>query len=129
MQRSSRRKLAVAATDAMHKYPVKMLAKILAVELQTSRRLREADLLVQDIAAERARRGQVTATIFSARALSKTLLKKINLWLLDRLQAERIETATVLDPAVVGGFKIITPNETIDASIFSKLNNLKHLQP
>ena len=90
---------------------------------------REVDLLVRDIEAELAERGEIVASVESARALNENTRRKIEQFLAavasDKNSKPKVSLRESIDPTLIGGFKLQTPTATLDATISKKLNDLR----
>ena len=90
---------------------------------------REVDLLVRDIEAELAERGEIVASVESARALDDSTRRKIEQFLAsaasDKNSKPKVSLRESIDPTLIGGFKLQTPTATLDATVSKKLNDLR----
>ena len=90
---------------------------------------REVDLLVRDIEAELAERGEVVASVESARVLDDSTRRKIEQFLAavasSKNSKPKVSLRESIDPTLIGGFKLQTPTATLDATVSKKLNDLR----
>ncbi|MFD0911679.1 MULTISPECIES: F0F1 ATP synthase subunit delta [Ruegeria] len=70
-------------------------------------------------------RGEVTAEVASAKALTKTQLEKLSKTLSERVGKDVTINATV-DESLIGGLVVKVGSQMIDSSIRSKLNSLQN---
>ncbi|WP_170460305.1 F0F1 ATP synthase subunit delta [Ruegeria arenilitoris] len=70
-------------------------------------------------------RGEVTAEVASAKALTKTQLEKLSKTLSERVGKDVTINATV-DESLIGGLVVKVGSQMIDTSIRSKLNSLQN---
>lgn len=119
--RLSRRKVATYVAEQLLAGNTDVLDEVAAL-LVTQQRQREADLLARDIQAELAARGMLVATVESAHALTDQARQAV-LQLLGG--ASHIELREVVRPELLGGIKITTPTQEMDASVLKKLTDLR----
>lgn len=125
MQRYSLKKLAAAIVLLSEKQPVLAVAQAAAAELTRQHRQRELPWLLTAVAEEWFRqRGELTATITTARPISVGVRKKINELLQRLTQAKRMQAVTLVDPLLVAGWRAETPVVTVDATLQTKLKTL-----
>ena len=90
---------------------------------------REVDLLVRDIEAELAERGEIVVSVESARALDDSTRRKIEQFLTSVASGKnskpKVSLRESIDPTLIGGFKLQTPTATLDATVSKKLNDLR----
>ena len=70
-------------------------------------------------------RGEVTAEVTSAHALSEAQLAQLTDTLSTSAGGRRVRVATRIDPAILGGLVVKMGSRMIDSSIRTKLDNLK----
>ena len=128
MRLVSRRKLAKYAAEqiiAGNDTIMEEIASLLVYE----KRQREIELLVRDVEAELAGHGEIVASIESARKLDVDTKREIEKYLMSAVDANNNKSKVTLresiDPTLIGGFKLRTPNATLDATIAKKLNDLR----
>jgi F0F1-type ATP synthase delta subunit len=124
MKSYSRQRLAEAAVKLLEKYPVKDVAAVLAQELAAQRRLGDVEQVLNDVGRSLLARGQLTAEVTSARPLSKAVIMNLTRFLKQYTHATEVQVVTRLDPRLIGGAVVRTPNMEIDMSIKQKLNEL-----
>lgn len=94
----------------------------LAAYLVTAGREREADLVVRSIEDEFASRGTVIARVVTAEPLTDALRTLIGA----RVGGDTVHLDEKIDPTVLGGIRIETPDQTFDGTIKRKLLTLRH---
>ncbi len=127
MQVVSRRKLAsYVAEQLLAGADQSALLTQVAAYLVERKRVNQAELLVRDIEAYLANdHGLVLAHVTSARELSDGLIKAIAQFVKQSEKATAVEVSTSIDPSLLGGVIIKTPNAELNASVRSKLTALK----
>ena len=128
MRLVSRRKLAKYAAEQILAGNDAVLEEIAGL-LIYEKHEREVDLLVRDIEAELAERGEIVASVESARALDDNTRRKIEQFLAsaasDKNSKPKVSLRESIDPTLIGGFKLRTPTATLDATVSKKLNDLR----
>lgn len=119
--RVSRRTLARYAAERLLDGDAKVMDELAAL-LVSEGRQRELDLLVRDIESAMAERGTVVATVESARALDAATRRAIEELL---GSAAQIHLREVVRPELIGGVKVTTPTQAMDATIAKKLHTLR----
>lgn len=119
--RVSRRALAQYAAERLLAGDAAVIEELAAL-LVAEGRQRDAALLVRDIEGAMAERGTVVATVESARALDAATRRSIEELLGD---AAQIHLRQVVRPELIGGVKITTPTQVMDATIAKKLDTLR----
>ena len=114
----SRRKLAHYVADAADsKSGLSAALRDVAAYLIDSRRLREVDLVVRAIEDEFAERGVVVARVATARPLTAELKAAVEAI----IGAKEIHMLESVEPELIGGVRIETPGNLLDATIKRKL--------
>ena len=128
MKSVSRRKLAKYAAEQILTGNDAVLEEIAGL-LIYEKHEREIDLLVRDIEAELAERGEIVASVESARALDDNTRRKIEQFLVTAASGKnskpKVSLRESIDPTLIGGFKLQTPTATLDATVLKKLNDLR----
>ena len=128
MRLVSRRKLAKYAAEQILAGNDAVLEEIAGL-LIYEKHEREVDLLVRDIEAELAERGEIVVSIESARALDDSTRRKIEQFLTSVASGKnskpKVSLRESIDPTLIGGFKLQTPTATLDATVSKKLNDLR----
>lgn len=119
--RVSRRALAQYAAERLLAGDAAVIEELAAL-LVAEGRQRDVALLVRDIEGAMAERGTVVATVESARALDAATRRSIEELLGD---ATQIHLREVVRPELIGGVKITTPTQVMDATIAKKLDTLR----
>lgn len=96
-----------------------------AAYLVQARRTKEADLLVRETEAALAARGVVVADIISAHKLPAESVKTIREFLTARFAASRVALREHVDTSVLGGILVGAAGEELDATVRTRLNQLK----
>lgn len=122
--RVSRRKLAIRTADQLLAGNTTALFELAAFLIE-SRRTHEADLLVHDIESELATRGTVVATVTSAQPLTDVTRSQVKSVITARYNDATVHLHEIVDPSVLGGVIIRTPQEEMNASIKNALSQLK----
>ena len=120
--RISRRKIAEYVAD--HVVANKKIGQILkevAAFLVETKRTRELELLVRDIESALEVRGIVVADVTSAYQLNDTL--KANIAKL--VGGKNLVLREVVDANVLGGIRLTTPSQRLDATLRRKIQGLK----
>lgn len=117
----SRRKLAAYAADQLLAGHIGVIDEIAGYVVAEGRQ-RELELVVRDIESALAGRGTVVATVESARPLDAATRRAIE-ELLGKHNQVRLRQ--VVRPELVGGVKITTPTQVMDATIAKKLHTLR----
>lgn len=118
----SRRKLAQYCSDRIeHGAALAHLIDELAAYLIESGRIREAELVVRAIEDELAARGTVIARVTTAHPLDDALRADIK----RQIGATNVYVDEIIDPSVLGGVRIETPNELLDATMKRNLLALR----
>ncbi len=128
MRLVSRKKLAKYAAEQILAGNDAVLEEIAGL-LIYEKHEREVDLLVRDIEAELAERGEIVASVESARALDDNTRRKIEQFLAtvasDKNSKPKVSLRESIDPTLIGGFNLRTPTATLDATVLKKLNDLR----
>jgi F-type H+-transporting ATPase subunit delta len=82
---------------------------------------RQARYLARDVAQVLTTRGYVWAQVTTARPLSTEARREVEGFIKKATGARELELETALDPDMIGGIKIETPGQALDASIQTKL--------
>lgn len=120
----SRRQLATYVVDRLNDGD-KSVLKELAAYIVEERMTREFDLIVSEIEAELAERGNVVADVTSARALDETSRSELKQFIASETGAKSVEIRENIDAELIGGVVIETPGHYFDGSLASQLNQLK----
>ncbi len=123
MSKLSRRKIASMWADEL--IAGRDINKQIAAYLVESGREREADLIARDTVSALAARGVVSADVTSATDLSAESKKAIEAFLKTTKQAQKVMIHTSVDPTLIGGVRIDTADERLDATLRGRLNQLK----
>ncbi len=121
--RLSRRSIAAYYADRVlsgNKTAVKQLAAYLV----ETRRIKELTLIIRDVEDELTRRGVLVADIESAYELEAEAKHHINEFLAKRYDGH-VVLRTVVQPELIGGVRIRTPDAELDTTIRRKLKNLQ----
>jgi F-type H+-transporting ATPase subunit delta len=118
----SRRKIAqyVAARVRDGQVPASVVQEV-AAYLMESRRLRELPLVVRSIEDALAERGVVVATVTSAHVLDETLQRAVKAL----VGGSTVYLREIVDPSVIGGVRVQTPDASYDGTVQHKLQALR----
>ena len=94
-----------------------------AAWLVQTKRVRQADYFVNDIAKYLQQQGYLFARVMSAYELDENTRKEIMDYLCD-MGPKQVEVEYELDPALIGGIRVETPTAMLDASVRMKLDRL-----
>lgn len=92
-----------------------------AAWLANAGRSRQARYLARDVASILARRGYVLVRITTARPLSGDARSKLELMVRELTKAKQLELDFRVEPTLVGGAIIATPDAEMDLSVRTKL--------
>lgn len=123
-QRLSRRKIAAYYASELLAGD-KDVAKQLAAYLVDTRRVRELELIVRDIEAALLEHGVLLADVASSRSLSAQATKEVQTYLQSATKAKTIHLRESVDATLLGGVRISTPGNELDATLRHRLNQLK----
>lgn len=123
MHKLSRRK--IAAFWAGELIAGRDVSPHIAAFLADTRRTSEVDLIVRDTESALAAKGVVVADISSANELSQDTRNAIETFLKTAKSASRVALRTSIDPSLIGGVRVDTADERLDATLRGRLNKLK----
>ena len=104
----------------------KALATEIAAYLLEQGRTAELESLLRDLIAYRAAQGVVEADLVSAHDLGEQVSADAKQILKDYYpDAHKVTIHTRLDPALVGGVKLVMPNEQLDLTVRAELTYFK----
>lgn len=123
MAKLSRRKIAELWADELIKG--RDITKQIAAYLVSERRVDEAALIVRDTESALAERGIVVADLMSAHGLSDESRAAIQKFLTVRLGAQKVAFREQHDQSVIGGVRVDVAGQQLDATLRTRLNQLK----
>lgn len=123
MAKLSRRK--IAALWASELLKGRDITGQVAAYLVESRRVDEATLIVRDTEIALAEHGVVVADLASAYALSADSREAIEKFLAIKMNADKVAFRESREPSVIGGVRIETAGRQLDATLKTRLNQLK----
>lgn len=124
--RLSRRSLARhSAEQLLAGVSQKTVLEQVAAYLIESHRIKELELIVQDIIAYLAKQGTVVANITSAFDLSDATNTALKQFIAEKTGATDITLTETIDPSVLGGVKVELPGQELDTTIIRKLTHLR----
>lgn len=123
-QRLSRRKIAAYFAGRLVDGKKTALHE-LAAYLVDSHRERELDLIVRDIETALAERGVLLADVASSHGLSAAAKKDVQVYLQTKTGADEVYLRETIDPELLGGLRVATPDSELDATLRQRLNQLK----
>lgn len=97
----------------------------LAAHLVVTRRTKELEMILRDVAFILADRGIVSGSVVSAHELTEATKRAIEVYVADVSKAKSVTLAYQLDPSVIGGYKVALPGSQIDHTISHQLTQLK----
>lgn len=123
----SRRQLAIYGVNQLiSKQSPTNISAHLAAALISSKRQKDAELLLDDIAEQLEDRGVLTqATVTSATALGPKLREQLAKQVRSATKVEHVFLEEEIDPMVIGGIRIETAIRTWDETIACKLSEIK----
>ena len=126
MNPASRRRVAqFIARQLADGESVSRVTKVLAAYLVDNKQRREANLILRDIEVELAREhGHLTVDVTSARNLGAETRKALLEMLKSESNVKNIELIESVDPGLIGGVIVRTPEAELDASLKTKLTKL-----
>jgi F-type H+-transporting ATPase subunit delta len=95
-----------------------------AAWLVATGRTRQAGYLARDVASALAIDGYLLVRLTTARPLAAVSRQRIEAYLKATTGATTLELAETVDPAVIGGIRIETPDAVLDDTVKSKLAKL-----
>ncbi len=118
----SRRKLAEFVVDSFERgNSLSHAVDQLAAYLVETGRVREANLVVRMIETVLSERGTVIVRVTSAHSLSEALRRDVEA----QVSATKVLYEEIIDPSVIGGVRIETPGQLLDATMKRKLLALR----
>ncbi len=127
MIKLSRRRLVQGLVAELRKHPAhaKQLIRQTAAYLIATRRTKELDLLLRDVAVEIAHvDGHLSADVQSAVKLDANARRAIEHLLQTATGAKTVDLHEAINPELIGGVVVRTPRHELDASIATKLSRL-----
>lgn len=126
-QRISRRALAEHVASRLQAGDDTVLQEVAAYLLET-RRVRELDLYVREIEAALTQNGVVVADVASAHQLTKKTEQAIVRYLKATYHVDTVEMKQSVDPQLIGGIQVRTPDAEYDATVRRKLTKLQTMK-
>jgi len=117
---ASRAQVAAHVADALPDGRTDALRSAAAWLVSTGRG-RQAEYLARDVAKIMAGRGYVSATVTTARAVSDEARGQIEAFIRHATGAKHLELTLAVDPGIIGGARIETPDAQLDATVRTKL--------
>ena len=121
--RLSRRTLATYAAERLLAGDSTIIDELAALLIE-ERRTREADLLAADIEYQLAERGELVVTVETARPLAQSARHEIEAM----FSGKTVHIREIIEPALIGGFRMMTPSQLLDATIASRLASLRTMK-
>ena len=97
----------------------------LAAYIVDQKLVNHVEEIIQDIAYEISRRGVLDITVTTARPLTDDLRRLGKEFGSQQQQVDTIEFTETVDESIVGGIVIETPDKRFDASVASRIKQLK----
>jgi F0F1-type ATP synthase delta subunit len=124
--RLSRRAVAeYIATGLIEGQSKKKLLQQLAGYLVDAKRTSELELIIRDIEFSLSEKGIVQASIVSAFDLTAETKEALEAFVKTKTNATHVSLSNMVDPAVLGGVKIVTPGRELDQTVARQLTVLK----
>lgn len=120
--RLSRRKVAALLADEL--IAGQDVTKKLAAYLIESKKTRELSLYVRDIEAALCERGVLLANVASSYQLADDTKNTIVHYLKKKTGAKDVYLRPEVDPSLLGGVRIETPDQRLDTTLRHRLNQL-----
>lgn len=86
----------------------------------------QLELLLADIAVNLSTYGYVEATVTSARPLTEDIKKELTAYVKRIENAKEVILQEAVEPSLIGGVIIETPNQRFDSSLATKLKRLRN---
>ncbi len=118
----SRRKIAVYFAEQL--LAGRNVSKQVAAYLVESKRTREVSLVIRDIESALSERGVLLADVASSHDLAGDTEKAIVDYLKTATGAQDVHLRSSVDPTLLGGVSIETPDKRLDATLRHRLNQL-----
>lgn len=127
MNSISRRRVAkFIAKQLANGESVSRTAKVLAAYLVDNKQKRQLNLFVRDIETELANEyGHLAADITAARKLTTETKRALSEMLQRETGVKSVELIETIDPQLIGGVVVKTPEAELDTSLKTKLTRLK----
>lgn len=109
----------------LHDNPTTKNVKLVASFLVSNGRRKEAIAIVREVESMLSQEGRIVARVKSAHKLQESEQKEIIRMLKNDHGAKSVEIINEIDPSLLGGVIVRTPNMEVDLSVQSKLNKLK----
>lgn len=119
----SRRKIAAHIADQLIENDSSVIEQ-LAAYLVDHKQTRATEVLIRDIESELADRGVVLATVESAHPLSAAMKTSIKEVVTKSRKGARVILREIVSPDLLGGVRITTPGEELDATLRHRLTNI-----
>lgn len=123
MAKLSRRKIASTWADEL--MAGRDITEKIAAFLIQERRVDEADLIVRDTEAALAERGVVVADITSATTLSDSTRQALENFIAETMSADTVLYREQINQYVLGGVRVEAAGKQLDATLRTRLNQLK----
>jgi F-type H+-transporting ATPase subunit delta len=117
---TTRTQVAAFVTDALERGETGVIQSAAAWLVSTGRE-RQAGYLTRDVARELAGRGYLWVRLTTARPLDSDALVTIEKFVRELTGANKLEVTTDVDPSIIGGLRLETPDAQLDATVRTKL--------
>lgn len=125
----SRRVLARFVAEAIADSSVKdreKLVKELAAYVVEHKLQGQIELILADISANLSRLGHIEASVTTARPLTDALRAELTAYVRRVENAKSVVLQESVDPSLIGGVIVETPNQRLDSSLATKLKRLRN---
>lgn len=123
MAKLSRRKIASVWADELA--AGRDITEKVAAYLVDARRTDEAGLIVRDTEVALAERGIVVADVTAATPLTAATRQALEKFLAATMDAKRVVSREQVDPQMLGGVRVDAAGQQLDATLRTRLNQLK----
>ena len=117
--------VAQALADSTAKSREKLVSELAAYVVEHKLQ-GQLELIVADIAANLSRLGHIEASVTTAHPLTDTLRAELTVYVRRIEGAKSVVLQESVDPSLIGGVIVETPNQRLDSSLATKLKRLRN---
>lgn len=122
----SRRRIAIAiARQLAGGVKLDEIVPKLAAYLIETKQVAHSDEIIGDVAYELSKLGSIDAAVTTARPLTDELRELVRAYVKQTESVSSVTLTEQVDEALIGGIIVETPSKRLDASVISKLKQLK----